>query len=403
MDFSKLLADRSDAIIEQWIAAVRSDRRISSDDGLPYSAVRNSLPDVLRAMVTVLSQTEESDTRLLVSKSLVHGSLRASQGFNPAEIAQEYRLLRRVIFTVLDGEMTHGSIAGALRAAYLINEVVDEAIASCFQSYVDERLRELAQLQSQLLLTNQELGRLARAHQDNLSVLAHELKTPLNSIIGYASLFLRTGRTRSGIGDTLPDFEHIERVVRNGTRLLHLINDALEFSRSEAGQTRLHLEAVALRPTLEEVVEMIRPLAEAQGLEVSLDCETAPQTVASDSVRLQQILTNLLSNAVRYTPSGSVRVECKAVGDGHWSVAVSDTGLGIAPEDQPHIFAPYSRFSCNERSQTEGTGLGLAIVSQLVNLLQGKIALVSELGAGSTFTVTFPVEVQSPAAQNTPV
>ncbi|BAC90199.1 sensor histidine kinase [Gloeobacter violaceus] len=403
MDFSKLLADRSDAIIEQWIAAVRSDRRISSDDGLPYSAVRNSLPDVLRAMVTVLSQTEKSDTGLLVSKSLVHGSLRASQGFNPAEIAQEYRLLRRVIFTVLDGEMTRGSITGVVRAVHLINEVVDEAIASCFQSYVDERLRELAQLQSQLLLTNQELGRLVRAHQDNLSVLAHELKTPLNSIIGYANLFLRTGRTRTDIGDTLPDFEHIERVVRNGTRLLHLINDALEFSRSEAGQTRLHLEAVALRPTVEEVVETIRPLAAAQGLEVSLDCGLAPQTVASDSMRLQQILTNLLSNAVRYTPSGSVRVECKAVDDRHWSVAVSDTGLGIAPEDQPHIFEPYSRFSCNERSRTEGTGLGLAIVSQLVNLLQGKIALVSEPGVGSTFTVTFPVQVQSLTAQNTPI
>lgn len=399
MDFSQLLAQESDTVIERWIAYVRADRRIGSDQAMPDTAVRDSVPDMLKAMVTILSQSHESDTQTLISKSLVHGSLRASQGFNPAEIAQEYRLLRKAIFSVLNDSLLKGTVEETLQTVHLINEVVDVAIAFCFQSYMEERLRELEQLHGQLSLVNQELARLLRANQDNLSMLTHEMKTPLTSIIGYADLLLRNGRQNVDPADNLNHFEHIERVVRNGHQLLHLVNDALEFTRSDAGQLKLQLVPTEVRHIIHEVFEIVRPLALARGLEISIEDEAAPEAVISDPFRLQQILTNLMSNAIRYTRAGSIYLMCHREGSEHWSVTVRDTGIGIAPEHQTQVFDPYARFACDERNTTDGTGLGLAIVAQLVKLLQGEIRLVSEVGIGSTFTVVFPIQVHSPIAQ----
>lgn len=113
----------------------------------------------------------------------------------------------------------------------------------------------------------------------------------------------------------------------------------------------------------------------------------------ADPLRLQQILTNLLSNAIRYTERGYVNVSLETLPDQHWSIAVSDSGIGMAPADQKHIFEPYFRVDDTPRAETDqGTGLGLAVVWQLVDLMQGKILVSSQLGRGSTFTVVFPVE-----------
>jgi len=229
-DFSKLLVDKTELILEQWVEAVRQDSCIESADELPRPAIENHLSHVLSAMATVLSQSQDSQIKPIVQASLHHGVLRAEQGFDPAEVAREYRLLRQVIFSVLEANLLTATVAEGIRAVHLIDIVIDEAIGQCFTSYVDERLRELQQLQIQLARTNQELTRLMRANQNNISVLAHELKTPLNSIIGYSELFLRHQRRPSEEKDSLPKLEHIERVLRNGRQLLRLVNDTLELS-----------------------------------------------------------------------------------------------------------------------------------------------------------------------------
>ena len=190
-DFSQLLIHKTDTILDKWVEAVRGDGQIESANDLPYMAVRDHLPDVLKAMATVLSQEEENDIESVVEASLEHGIVRAEQGFDPAEIAREYCLLRRTIFSTLEEGLLAGTPAEVMRAFRLIDTVIDGAIARCFQSYTEQRLRELDHLQSQLTLNNQELTRLVRANQDNLSHLAHELKNPLTSIIGYSELFLR--------------------------------------------------------------------------------------------------------------------------------------------------------------------------------------------------------------------
>lgn len=391
MDFSQLLLAQTDAILEKWVEAVRQDDHIESDDNLSKSDLENHLSHVLAAMATVLSESKTSEIQPIVKASLHHGVLRAEQGFEPIEIAREYSLLRQVIFSILEPDLLQGSPPELIRAVRLIDAVVDEATSQCFNSYVDERLEGLEQLHSQLKLTNQELTRLVRANQDNFSHLAHELKTPLTSIIGYSDLFLRKQRQNAAIKDSFTNLEHIERVLRNGRQLLRLINDSLEVSRYEAGKMNLQVVPTDVRSLIKNVTEVLEPLARAKGIKMVVECVRAPDQVLTDSLRLQQIVTNLASNAIRYTDSGSVEVTCQVLADDQWAIAVSDTGIGIAPEDQTIIFDPFVQAgSTNKPHLPDSTGLGLAIVSRLVKLLQGKIELVSQVGVGSTFTVILP-------------
>ncbi|MFE1748856.1 sensor histidine kinase [Coleofasciculus sp. H7-2] len=412
MDFSQLLVGKIDAIAKNWVEAVRLDRQISSTDDLPRSAIRDHIPDVLKAMATVISQSQENDIQSIVQNSLYHGVLRAKQGFAPTEIAREYRLLRQTIFSTLEADLLEGTVREVMRAYNAIDATLDEAIAQCFKSYVEERLQELQQVQSQVELTNQELTRLVKANQDNLSQLAHELKNPLNSIIGYSELILRSSRKNVEVRDTFPNLEHIERVLRNGRHLLRLINDTLEISRYSAGKIELHPELIDVASLINNVVEMLEPLAAAKELQMVVDCDSAsadnsatlreglrpkraPEKVLTDSLRLQQIVTNLLSNAIRYTESGIVHLRCQMLSDNQWSIAVSDTGVGIAAEDQARVFDPFFQAGNSSDRIPGSTGLGLTIVAQLVNLMQGKIELVSQIGVGSTFTVILPLEVKT--------
>ncbi|MEI2583178.1 sensor histidine kinase [Scytonema sp. PRP1] len=394
-DFSQLLRDKTQTILEQWVEAVRQDKKISSTNNLSRTAIENHLSHVLSALASVLSQYQEDQIQPLVQASLHHGTLRAEQGFDPAEIAREYRLLRDVIFVTLEPDLVQASALEVMRAVRLIDMVLDEAIACCFQTYTKQRLTELEQLQNQLSLNNQELTRLVRANQDNLSILAHELKSPLTSIIGYSDLFLRLQRQQSNEKDSITHLEHVERVLRSGRLLLHLINDALEISRYDAGQMKLQAEPTNVHELIINVYEMLQPLADNKNLQMGVDCDRAPEEVVTDPLRLQQIVTNLVSNAIRYTESGTVKIKCETLGIDKWSIVVCDTGIGIEPEDQAQIFEPYFRIASGSKSfLPDSTGLGLAIVSRLVKLLQGEISLVSEMGVGSTFTVSLPLKVE---------
>ncbi|BCL38357.1 sensor histidine kinase [Nostoc sp. MS1] len=394
MEFSQVLADNSNTIITKWVAAVREDRQIESADDLSYTAIKNHIPDVFQAMVTVLSQSQESDIKSIVTASWKHGLLRAEQGFDPSEIAREYRLLRKVIFDAVETDLLQATPAEIVRYMRLIDAVIDEAIARCFHSYVGERLRELEHLQASLRLHNDELTRLVSTNEDKLSQLAHELKHPLTAIIGYSDLFLRQQR-RTIPKDNPVNIEHIERVLRNGRHLLRLINNVLELSRYEAGKIQLQVAPTNTRELIHNVCEMLEPLASEKNLSILVDWQRAPNEVTTDGFQLQQIVTNLVSNAIRYTETGTISIVCEVVDSEKWAIAVSDTGIGIAEKDQTKIFEPYFRVTSQSRPYApDSTGLGLAIVVRLVKLLQGEISLVSQEGVGSTFTVTFPLTVE---------
>ncbi|UBF28421.1 RsbRD N-terminal domain-containing protein [Kovacikia minuta CCNUW1] len=391
INFSQLLMERADLIIEQWMEMVQQDRHMKADDTLSPTAVRDHIPLVLRAIATILSRTQTSDIQTLAEASLEHGILRAEQGFDPTEVAREYRLLRAAIFSSLEPELMSGTPAEVYRVFRLIDTVVDEAISQSFKSYVEERVKELEQLQQQVTLGSQEVSRLLRISQDTLSQqFTSKLKVPLNSVIDYANLFLRQQKQITETQDNSPRIDHIERVLHNSRLILRLVNDTTELLRYETGQLQLHLLPTNVSAMIRQTLQTMDSEIAAKNLHVNLECEAAPLQVLTDPLRLQQILTNLLSNAIRYTETGSINILCQELSNHHWLLSIKDTGIGISVENQSQIFEPYFQIDSHLRSpDTEGTGLGLAIVLRLVRLLQGEIQVESEVGVGSTFTVRF--------------
>ncbi|MBD1823106.1 sensor histidine kinase [Cyanobacteria bacterium FACHB-DQ100] len=396
-DFSQLLKDNIDRIKQNWADAVGNDRHIRSAATINRTAIEDHIEDVLIAMAITMSQTAADDDETVAKASISHGVLRAAQGFDPSEIAQEYHLLRKTIFDCLRTELLTGTSEEIFRAVMVIDTVIDLAISKCFKSYVAERLDELEQVRSQLSMTVTELKRLARSSEDNLSILAHELKTPLTSIIGYADLFLRQSRQEQA-RDSIASLEHVEKVLRGGRRLLRLINDALDLSRYEAGKMQVIPEVIDLPALIQAVLEVIQPLANDRGLQLITELDQAPAEVITDPYRLQQVIVNLVSNAVRYTEFGSVTITSRTLANDRWAISVTDTGIGIDPEDQIRLFAPFERVGTMR--SPDSTGLGLAIVARLVELLKGNIYLSSQPQEGSTFTVIFPLEIQDVIESN---
>ncbi|WP_197064789.1 sensor histidine kinase [Leptolyngbya sp. KIOST-1] len=400
MDFSTILNQKRDTIIDLWINSVFNDQEIEATNELTFNAVRDSLPRVLESLADMLAHSDPENYQVIDEASLEHGLIRAEQGFEPAEIAREYRLLRSVIFSELEADLVQASPADVLWAIRLIDTVVDEAIARCFDSYTQSRMEELNKLRTQMQLTNQELTRLVRASHDNMSKLTHELKTPLTSIIGYADLFLRQ-QQQADLDESYTHLESIERVLRSGRLLLRLINDTLQLQQGD-GQIKLKVVAIAPQELIQSVIEIVEPLVRDKELDLRVDCDRAPQTVQTDPLRLQQILTNLLSNAVRYTDRGFVAVTADTLPDNRWSIEVSDSGIGIDQGEQKYIFEPYYRIHPTTTTTEQGTGLGLAIVSQLVELMQGEIVVSSLVEQGSSFTVIMPIELSGVAPLSSP-
>lgn len=391
-DLGQSLSNQLEMIVERWVEAVHQDGEINSAKELAYNAVKNSLPEILAELARLLSRQHSGDEDKLEDKSLHHGFVRAEQGYDTAEIMREYRLLRTIILDVLHLDLCTGSVDEVLKAIKILNDVLDTIIANSLESYIEARLTELKQMHSQLTLTNQELTRLIKVQKDNLAYLAHELKTPLNSIIGYSDLLIREQQKRLKSQDkvTATNLDSIERVLRNGRLLLKIINDALEISRYDQGNMQLYLERINVGSLIQEIVEEgLKPQAEAKGLKIFIDVKLAPLQVMTDPLRIQQLVNNLVSNAIKYTKKGNIKVICQKLNQQEWSIVVADTGIGISEENKVNVFESYFQVD-PIKNPLESAGLGLAIVSRIVKLLQGKVQLNSTLGEGSIFTIKLP-------------
>jgi signal transduction histidine kinase len=398
-DLGKALLEKVDDIIETWVAEVRRDMEIESTQGMTYEAIHNGLPKVLEAVATLLTSAFASEEAELEETALEHGAIRAEQGFDVAEVVREYRTLRKVVVTALEPDLKTGSVSEVLKALSKIDEVLDDVVMHSVQCYVEYRISLLDKMHAQLLLSNQELIRLVQLQKDNVSHLAHELKNPLSAIIAFSSILLRKQQQQLTEESPQPiEMQQVERILHNGKQLLKLINNTLEVSRTDAEEVTLKLESVPVAELIRTVVEALEPSLQGKPITLAWNCDRAPKTVITDSLRLQQILTNLISNAIRYTDSGSVNVTCytcdTADASEQWALAVSDTGRGISTEHQPKIFGPYFRVGEKEDYLPESNGLGLSVVSKLVQLLQGNIELESALGEGSNFVVRLPLRLK---------
>jgi len=316
-----------------------------------------------------------------------------------ADNARAYESSRSLYVGVAVGAIGLALVLGFVLSWSVVGPIqrIDSRLATIaegdFSGHVDvENRDELGALAANVNRTNDELSRLyaeletASQHKsDFLANMSHELRTPMNAIIGFSQV-LREGMV--GVVNEKQS-EYLDDILSSSNHLLALINDVLDLSKVEAGQVELEKQPFSLREALERGVVVVRERASDDGVSVALDADPDADVVEGDERRIQQVIFNLLSNAVKFTPEGGAVDVTSARVNGEVRVSVTDTGPGIALEDQERIFEEFQQ-AVSGLEQREGTGLGLALSKRLVELHGGRLWLESELGNGSTFTFTLP-------------
>ncbi|MBL8131328.1 MAG: HAMP domain-containing protein [Anaerolineae bacterium] len=253
---------------------------------------------------------------------------------------------------------------------------------------VEERTLELSQARDEALASQRIAQENSRLKSEFLSTMSHELRTPLNAIEGFTSIML------GGMGIELspPAEDMVKRVSANSNRLLHLINDFLDLSRIESGRLELVKSPVSPMALAQRWQNQVSILGEEKGLGFNVYVDPdLPPTLMGDEDALSKIAVNLLGNAFKFTHQGEVSLDlCRE--NGNWTIAVSDTGIGIPTHAREYIFEEFRQVDGSSKRLYGGTGLGLALVQKLARAMGGSVSLDSEVGRGSTFIVTLPLE-----------
>lgn len=282
---------------------------------------------------------------------------------------------------------------GTLGALVLQRRVAKEFPANTIglmQTFADQSVLAMnnARLFREVEQKGREIERASEHKSQFFANMSHELRTPLNAVLGYSELLA------DGLYGAMPEkaTDVLERIKANGKHLLGLINDVLDLSKIEAGQLTLTLQDYSVEDIVRSVVESTGSLASAKGISVNTSMAEHLPLGHGDERRLTQVLVNLISNAIKFTDTGSIDVHVNAV-NGEFNIAISDTGPGIAPEDKGKIFEEFHQVDNSSTRKKGGTGLGLSISRRLVDMHGGHIDLDSTLGVGSTFSVIIPVRV----------
>ena len=316
-----------------------------------------------------------------------------------AQNARTYENSRNLFVGVAAGAIVLALLLGFVLSWSVIGPIqrIDSRLAAIssgdFSGHVNATNRdELGALATNVNQMNDELRRLYRELEtasqhksDFLANMSHELRTPLNAIIGFSQVL----REEMVGGVNGKQAEYLDDILSSGNHLLSLINDVLDLSKVEAGQVELELAPFSLQEALERGVAMVRERATRDGVQITLAANTDVDVVSGDERRIRQVIFNLLTNAVKFTPAGgSVDVWATQV-NGEVSVSVADAGPGIAVEDRRRVFEEFQQTAAGIE-QGEGTGLGLALSKRLVELHGGRIWVDGEPGKGSTFVFTLP-------------
>ena len=251
--------------------------------------------------------------------------------------------------------------------------------------------QQIEQQKQQIKVQNLKLTEVLQLKSQFLATISHELRTPMNAIIGFSQLLLRP---KCGtISKQQKDM--VERILNNGKNLLMLVNEVLDYSKLQAGKLDLKPEVFDVAKLVKITVAQMRSLADAKKLPIKVDISLKNPILYHDSLRVREILNKLLSNAIKFTHSGSIQVKITENSGNIVELAVEDTGIGIADDKIPHIFEPFRQLDGGTNRKFEGTGLGLSTVQALVNMMNGEITVESELGKGASFRIKLPRQVSS--------
>lgn len=309
-------------------------------------------------------------------------------------ILRPVRKLRQMSEKVADGDLTVRSDLHTRDELQLLGESFNEMLIAISDQHnklrtanraADLKLNELAEANVTLFQAN-------KVKTEFLTNISHELRTPLNSIIGFADLLSDNGEERIGRYG-----QNIGTAARN---LLSMINDLLDLAKIEAGRAQVRIDKVSLTGTCQTMIALMQPQADKKQISLNIELAEDLPLITSDGGKLQQILYNLLANAIKFTPvSGQVTLSAQCSGKGQdgespreVSVSVADTGPGISEAEQKHVFDKFYQADATLTKKSTGTGLGLAISRELTSLLGGRLTLRSSPGKGAVFTLTLPVQ-----------
>lgn len=343
---------------------------IFSPAKLLFAASKNISPDILNTIDKYLIEWKHNPHSLYYSTIKKYTSEEIRFKIPVWLIIVGVVILAGLLVSIAGSIILKHQVAVRTQELKQINEEMEKRII--------ERTKELAEAMERA----QAADRIKSAF---LATMSHELRTPLNSIIGFTGILLQ------GLAGPLNPEQHkqLTMVQSSSRHLLALINDVLDISKIESGQLALANATIDLRASIEKTVKLVLPMAQKKGIEIRTNISESVGMITTDQRRLEQVFLNLFNNAVKFTDTGHVLISCDSEND-HYRLSVTDTGIGMDPEEIPKIFQPFHQLDTGIARKREGTGLGLSICKKILDLMGASIEVQSELGKGSTFTIRLP-------------
>jgi signal transduction histidine kinase len=392
-NFANFIRAERGRLTRQWMHAASIDADLVEADKLTYQQLLDHLPEILEALCVALDAEDlERVETSIECDAKKHGNIRWRQGYRIEELVRELDLCQQVLAEALDEFVERDKTCTRRhesRARRLIAEAFSVVRYASIKEVVGERDRKIDEYTGRLERANHELTRGQRLvgdlHESRMQItrsVVHDLRNFLNAF----SIALQLIERAPSKTDTA-----LALANRQAADMKQLVDQMVEYSVVLGDSAPLVLEPVDLRELFDELVASARPSIDAKGLALRSAFDAALPVVTSNRLKLKQIAVNLLSNAIKYTKSGQVELRFATHGAEHWSIRVSDTGIGIAPADAERVFDEFERAAGDD---IPGTGLGLAIVRELCRVLDGQMEFASREGVGTTFEIRFPLRAQ---------
>jgi signal transduction histidine kinase len=377
------IGSRAEEVYERTIALLYRKGQVMhpSEEYLDYRWGRSVVGTLLIARWLVSGIAADQDELDWITRS---GSAAAREGVPLVETTRGHQHWRDTLLDVAREEATRlhtpAPVVAEVRAAIHAN--ADASLVRLANAY-DMQLRE----------SNAQLTRASQFKSEFLAKMSHQLRTPLTAIIGFCEVL--TGGMDGPLNKD--QAEDVDQIHKSGFVLLELVNDILDLSKIEAGKVDIAHNEVDLAGVVDQVIDTLCQMAETKALKLNQELSAATPTVVGDATRIREVLTNLVSNAIKFTPTGSITIRSKAL-DSMAEISVVDTGIGIAKDVHERIFEEFRQASDHFSDTYGGSGLGLSIARKLVELQGGQMGVESEPGKGSRFWFTLPMPPRTAAA-----